>query len=63
VSSLTNFFQLFCFYLFTVYNSSKKKKLSTVYKEREMLTCALKAQVKESNIKIMYWNVCISFNL
>jgi hypothetical protein len=28
-----------------------------------MLTCALKAQVNNSNIEIIYWNVCIAFNL
>ena len=29
----------------------------------EMLTCALKAQVNETNIEIAHWNVCITFNL
>jgi len=29
----------------------------------EMLTCVLRAQVNESMIKIVYWNVYISFNL
>jgi hypothetical protein len=38
-------------------------KESLYIKVREMLTCALKTQVKESNIEIMYCNVCISFNL
>jgi len=32
-------------------------------KVREMLTCALKAQVNDSNIEIIYWNACIAFNL
>jgi len=27
-----------------------------------MLTCALKTQVNESNIEVVYWNVCIVFN-
>ena len=26
-----------------------------------MLTCAFKAQLNKSNIKIVYWNVCIAF--
>jgi hypothetical protein len=29
----------------------------------EMLTCALKAQVNDSNIEKNYWNVCIAFNI
>jgi hypothetical protein len=29
----------------------------------EMLTCALKPQVNDLNREIIYWNVCISFNL
>ena len=29
----------------------------------KMLTCVLKVQVNESNIKIVYWNLCITFNL
>jgi hypothetical protein len=28
-----------------------------------MLTCALKAQVNESNVETFYWNLCIVFNL
>lgn len=29
----------------------------------EMLTCALKTQVNKSNIEMVYWKVCITFNL
>jgi len=29
----------------------------------KMLTCAVKTQVHYSNIEIIYWNVCIAFNL
>jgi len=29
---------------------------------REMLTCVLEVQVNELNIKIVYKNVCITFN-
>jgi len=32
-------------------------------KKKEMLTCAFMAQVNESKVEIIYWNVCISFNL
>jgi len=28
-----------------------------------MLTCAFKTQVNKSNIEIIYWNMCIKFNL
>ena len=32
-------------------------------KLREMLTSALKVQVNDSNIEIIYWNVCIASNI
>jgi len=30
---------------------------------REMLTCALKTQVNDLNMEIIFWNVCIAFNI
>jgi len=28
-----------------------------------MLTCAIKAQVNDLNMEIIFWNVCIAFNI
>jgi len=30
---------------------------------KEIIICALNAQVNDSNVEIIYWNVCIVFNL
>jgi len=40
----------------------KYKKVWRLIKHWEMLTCAFKTQVNESNMKIIYWKVCIVFD-
>jgi hypothetical protein len=35
----------------------------STYLFREMLTCALKAQINDSNIEKTYWNVCVACNI